>query len=89
MLQDLITIQIGRECCLSFLKYEHIKAIFTGYFKVSVNFNIESWMEKFIIPINILYPIYSILIRSENILCILYELLMSFIYIYLFIYKNH
>ena len=42
-----------------------------GYFEVSVNFNVENRREKFIILIDILYPIYSILIRSQNILCFL------------------
>ena len=42
--------------------------MFTGYFEVSVNFNVESRREMFIILISILYPIYNIVIRSSNIL---------------------
>ena len=53
-------------------------AMLTGYFEVSVNFNVENRREKFIIQISIVYPIYSILIRSQNFLCSLRELLMSF-----------
>ena len=52
-------------------------ATFTGYFEVSVNFNVENRREKFIILIGILYPIYRILIRSPNHLCFLRELLIS------------
>ena len=54
-------------------------AMFTGYFEVSVNFNVESRREKFTILIIILYPIYSILIWSQFLLCFLYELLMIFL----------
>ena len=54
-------------------------AMFTGYFEVSVNFNIENRREKFIILISILYPIYNILIRSQNLLCFLRELLVIFL----------
>ena len=54
-------------------------AMFTCYFEVSVNFNVENRREKFIILISILYPIYRILIRSQNFLCFLRELLMSFL----------
>ena len=53
-------------------------AMFTGYFEVLVNFNIENRREKFIILISILCQIYNILIRSQNLLCFLCELLMSF-----------
>ena len=52
-------------------------AMFTGYFEVSVNFNVENRREKFIILISILYVIYSILIRSQFLLCFLRELIMS------------
>ena len=41
-------------------------AMFTGDFEVSVSVNVENWREKFIILISILYPIYSVLIRSPN-----------------------
>ena len=41
-------------------------AVSTGYFEVSVNFNVENRREKFILIISILYPIYSIPIRSQN-----------------------
>ena len=51
--------------------------MFTGYFEVSVNFNVENRREKFIILISILYVIYSILIRSQFLLCFLRELIMS------------
>ena len=54
-------------------------AMFIGYFDVSVNFNVENRREKFIILISILHPIYRILIRNRNLLCILLELLMSFL----------
>ena len=54
-------------------------AMFIGYFEVSVNFNVENRREKFIILISIFYPIYIILIRSQNILCFLREFLMSFL----------
>ena len=57
-------------------------AMFTGYFEVSVNFNIENRREKFIILISILYPIYNILIRSQNLLCFLRELLVIFLITY-------
>ena len=40
--------------------------MFTGYFEVSVNLNVENRREKFIILISILYPIYRILIGSQN-----------------------
>ena len=53
-------------------------AMLTGYFEVSVNFNVENRREKFIIQISIVYPIYSILIRRQNLLCSLRELLMCF-----------
>ena len=53
--------------------------MFPGYFEVSVNFNVENRREKFIILVSILYPIYSIPIRSQNLLCFLCELLMSFL----------
>ena len=53
--------------------------MFTGYFEVSVNFNVENRRKNFLILISILYPIYSILIRSQNVLCFLRELLMSFL----------
>ena len=53
-------------------------AMFTGYFEVSVNFNVENRREKFIILINILYPIYNILIKGKNLSCFLRELLMNF-----------
>ena len=53
-------------------------AMFTGYFEASENFNVENRREKFIILIGILYPICSILIRSQFLLCFLRELLMSF-----------
>ena len=51
-------------------------ATFPNYFEVSVNFNVENRKEKFIILISILYPIYSILIRSPSLLCFPPELLM-------------
>ena len=54
-------------------------AMFVGYFKVSVNFNVENRREKFIILIIILNPIYRILIRYQNLLCFPRELLMSFL----------
>ena len=54
-------------------------AMFTGYFEASINFNQENRREKFIILVNILHPIYSILIRSQNLLCFLRELLVSFL----------
>ena len=54
-------------------------AMFNGYFEVSVNFNVENRREKFIILISIPNPIYRILIRSQNLLCLLRELLMSFL----------
>ena len=54
-------------------------AMFTGYFEVSVNFNQENRREKFIILISVQYPIYSILIRSQNLLCSIGELWMSFL----------
>ena len=54
-------------------------AIFTGYFEVSVNFNVENRRESFIILISTLYPIYSLLIRSQNLLCFLRWLLMIFL----------
>ena len=41
--------------------------MFTGYSDVSANFNVENRRGKFIILISILYPVYSILIRSQNI----------------------
>ena len=53
-------------------------AMFTGYFEVSVYFNVGNRREKFIILIGILYPIYIFLIKSQNILCFLREFLMSF-----------
>ena len=59
-------------------------AMFTGYFEVLVNFNVENLREKFIFLISILYPIYSILIRSQNLLCFLRELLMSFLNTYIY-----
>ena len=54
-------------------------AMFIGYFEVSVNFNVENRREKFITLISILYPIYRILIRSQNILCFLRELFVNFL----------
>ena len=54
-------------------------AMFIGYFEVSLNFNVENRRGKFIILIIILYPIYRILIRSQNILRFLRELLMRFL----------
>ena len=50
--------------------------MFPSYFEVSVNFNVENRKEKLIILISILYPIYSILIRSPSLLCFPPELLM-------------
>ena len=49
-------------------------AMFIGYLEVSVNFNVEIRREKFIILISILYPIYSIPVESQNLLCFLHEL---------------
>ena len=63
-------------------------AMFTGYFKVSVNFNVENRREIFIILISILYPIYSIRIRNQNPLCFLCELLMSFLSDYIKHFEN-
>ena len=54
-------------------------AEFIGYFEVSVNFNVENRREKFVILISILHPIYRILIKSQNLLRFLHELLMSFL----------
>ena len=54
-------------------------AMFITYFEVSANFYVENWREKFIILISILYPIYKILIRSQNLLCFLHALLMSYL----------
>ena len=54
-------------------------AMFIGYFEISVNFNVENRREKFIILISILYLIYRILIRGQNLLCFLRELLVSFL----------
>ena len=54
-------------------------AMFIGYFEISVNFNVENRREKFIILISILYLIYRILIRGQNRLCFLRELLVSFL----------
>ena len=51
----------------------------SGYFEISVNFNVENRRKKFIVQISIVYPIYSILIRSQNLLCSLRELLMCFL----------
>ena len=70
--------------------YQASRAI-TGYFEVSVSFNQENRREKFIILISILYPIYSMLISIENLLCFLRELLMVFlnIHIYIYIFKMH
>ena len=51
----------------------------TDHFEVSANFNQENRREKFIVLISILYPIYSILIKSQNLLCFLRELLKSFL----------
>ena len=56
--------------------------MFIGYFEVSVNFNVQNRREKFIILISILYPIYRILIRSQNLLCFLSGLLMSFLMVH-------
>ena len=53
--------------------------MFTAYFEVSVNFNVENRSEKFIIRISILYPIYRILIKNQNLLCFPPELLMRFL----------
>ena len=61
--------------------------MFIGYFEVSANFNLENWREKFIKPIYILYQIYSVLIRSQNLLCSLCELLMSFLNIDIYLYR--
>ena len=44
-------------------------AMFVGLFELSINFNVENRREKFIILISILYLIYRILIRSQNLLC--------------------
>ena len=72
-------IQIRREYCMS----HKVRIRFSGhvyhYFEVSVNINVENRREKFIILISILYPFYSILIRSQNVLCFLRELLLSFL----------
>ena len=54
-------------------------AIFIGYFEVSVNFDVENRREKLVILISILDPIYRILIRSQNLLCFLNELLVKFL----------
>ena len=53
-------------------------AMFVGYFEVSVNFNVENRREKIVILIRILYPIYRILIRSQN-LFFFRELLTGFL----------
>ena len=50
-------------------------AMFTGYFEVSVNFNLENRRKKFKILICILYPIYYVLIRSQFLLDFLRELM--------------
>ena len=57
-------------------------AMFIGYFEVLVNFNLENRRVKFIIQINILYAMYRILIRSQNLLCFLCELLMRFLIVH-------
>ena len=49
-------------------------ALFIGYFDVLINSNIENRREKSIILISILYPIYSILLRSQFLLYFLREL---------------
>ena len=54
-------------------------AMFTGCFKVSVNLNQENQGGKLTILISILYPTYSILISSQNLLCFLHDLSMSFL----------
>ena len=56
--------------------------MFIGYFEVSINFNVENRWEKFIFLISILYPIYRILIKGQNLLCFLRELLMRFLNIH-------
>ena len=54
-------------------------AMSAGYFEVSINFIVENRREKIIILINVLYPIYRMLIRSQNLLCFLRQLLMCFL----------
>ena len=44
-------------------------AMLTGYFQVSVSVNMENRRVKFVILIGILHHIYSILIRSQFLLC--------------------
>ena len=63
-------------------------AMFAIYFEVSVNFEVENRREKFIILISILYPIYRILIRSQNLLCFLRELWMSFLTSYVVFFSK-
>ena len=65
-------------------------AMFIGYFQVSVNFNAKNRREKFIILINILYPIYSKLTSSQNLLCFLLRELLSFFKLILkYIFNRH
>ena len=53
-------------------------AMFTGNLEISGNFKVENPREKFTLLISILHPIYGILIRSQNLLCFLRGLLLSF-----------
>ena len=60
-------------------------AMFTCYFEDSVNVKVENQRGKFIILISRMHPIYSILIRSENLLFV-HELSMSFFKEYLYMH---